>query len=133
MRRRVTYRPSKAQGIFGMVWGGVFILIGLFVAVPTFGPFGLLWTIAAIAITAMNGYQAFGKTYAGPEINIEEEDPGRPGETPPFSPDAGGHNHISSVGPSAQTRLEQLETLKGAGLITEQEYRQKRQEILKEL
>ena len=32
-----------------------------------------------------------------------------------------------------QKRLEQLETLKGAGLLTDQEYKQKRQEIVKNL
>ena len=74
-RRRVTYRPSKAQGAMGAVFGGIFILIGLFVVIPTFGPFGILWTLAAVAITVMNGYQAFGKGYVGPELNIEEDTP----------------------------------------------------------
>ena len=40
MRKRVTYRPGKAQGAFGTIWGGIFVLIGLFVVIPTFGPFG---------------------------------------------------------------------------------------------
>ena len=50
-RRRVTYRPSKAQGVFGVVWGGIFVLIGLVVVIPTFGPFGILWTLIAVGIT----------------------------------------------------------------------------------
>ena len=128
MKKRVTYRPSKAQGAFGVVWGGVFILIGLFVVIPVFGPFGILWTLAAVAITVMNGYQAFVKNYAGPEIHIEEEDPAQ-GEAP--SPQS--HDHISSTALSPKQRLEQLETLKGAGLLTDQEYKQKRQEIVKNL
>ena len=73
MKKRVTYRPGKAQGVFGIVWGGIFILIGLFVAIPVFGAFGVLWTLAAVAITVMNGLRAFGKKYTGPEIQIEEE------------------------------------------------------------
>ena len=73
-RRRVTYRPSKAQGAFGMVWGGIFVLIGLVVVIPTFGPFGILWTLAALGITVMNGLHAFGKKYVGPEIRIEDEE-----------------------------------------------------------
>ena len=60
MRRRVTYRPSKASGVFGGVVGGIFVLIGLFVAIPTFGAFGILWTLIAVGITGMNLYQAFG-------------------------------------------------------------------------
>lgn len=131
-RRRVTYRPSKAQGAFGMVWGGVFVLIGLFVVIPTFGPFGILWTLAAIAITAMNGYQAFGKTYKGPEITIEEDNAQLPDEHP-SSPAPQTHDHIPSTALDAKQRLEQLESLKQAGLITDGEYREKREEILKHL
>ena len=131
-RRRVTYRPSKAQGAFGMVWGGVFVLIGLFVVIPTFGPFGILWTLAAIAITAMNGYQAFGKTYKGPEITIEEDNAQLPDEHP-SSPAPQTHDHIPSTALDAKQRLEQLESLKQAGLITQNEYDQKRREILERL
>lgn len=131
-RRRVTYRPSKAQGAFGMVWGGVFVLIGLFVVIPTFGPFGILWTLAAIAITAMNGYQAFGKTYKGPEITIEEDN-AQMTDVQPSSPAPEIHDHIPSPALDAKQRLEQLESLKQAGLITDGEYREKREEILKHL
>lgn len=129
-RRRVTYRPSKAQGTFGMIWGGIFILIGLFVVIPTFGPFGLLWTLAAIGITVMNGYQAFGKKYTGPEITIEEDSPQH--MEPPFSP-VQNHDHIPSTALDPKERLSQLEDLKEAGLITNSEYEQKRKEILEKL
>ena len=121
-RRRVTYRPSKAQGAMGAVFGGIFILIGLFVVIPTFGPFGILWTLAAVAITVMNGYQAFGKGYVGPEINIEEDTPQveSPSPTPP-----------SDL--NAKERLEQLQALLDGGLITREEYDKKREEILSRL
>ena len=131
MKKRVTYRPSKAQGVFGVLYGGVFVLIGLVVAIPVFGAFGILWTLAAIGITAMNAYQAFGKKYAGPEINIEEEGPEHSPYSSPAPPQV--HDHIPSTALDVKGRLEQLETLKGAGLITDQEYRQKRQDILNEL
>ena len=121
-RRRVTYRPSKAQGAMGAVFGGIFILIGLFVVIPTFGPFGILWTLAAVAITVMNGYQAFGKGYVGPEINIEEDTPQveSPSPTPPADL-------------NAKERLEQLQALLDGGLITREEYDKKREEILSRL
>ena len=131
MKKRVTYRPSKAQGAFGMIWGGVFVLIGLFVVIPVFGAFGLLWTIAAIAMTAYQGYLAFGKNYAGPEIQIEEDENFQ--RETDFSPASEDHNHISSTALTPQKRLEQLNTLKDAGLLTDQEYKQKRQEILRDL
>ena len=116
-RRRVTYRPSKAAGVVGIVFGGIFVLIGIFVAIPTAGPFGILWTLAAAAITAGNAYTAFGKKYVGPEINIEED--------PEENFDAGGS--------SIEARLLELRNLYDRHLITDEEYETKRQEILKEL
>ena len=131
-RRRVTYRPNKAQGALGVVFGIIFIGIGLFVVIPVFGLFGLLWTLMAVVITAANGYQAFGKKYIGPEIQIEEENtPGEQREaSPPHTPGQ-EHDHISSMALDAKGRLEQLESLKTAGLITQEEYRRKREEILR--
>ena len=112
-RKRVTYRPSKSGSAFGGVVGIIFVCIGLFVAIPAFGPFGILWTLIAVGITAMNFYQAFGKKYVGPEIHIEDEDGGKPEDV--------------------QERLETLRALYDQKLITQEEYERKRQEILKEL
>ncbi len=129
-RRRVTYRPSKAQGAFGVVVGVVFVLIGLFMVIPVFGPFGILWTLMAVGITAMNAYQAFGKGYAGPQITIEEDEEPR---RAPSSPASETHDHVPSTALDAKGRLEQLKELKEAGLLTQEEYDKKRQEILKGL
>lgn len=119
-RRRVTYRPSKSQAIFTGVVGIIFVLIGIFVAIPSVGAFGVLWTLIAAGITVMNFYQAFGKGYVGPEISIEED-----GETPNPAGQA--------PGVSAQDRLTELRALYDQRLITQEEYDAKRQEILKEL
>ena len=96
-RRRVTYRPSKAQGVFGVVWGGIFVLIGLVVVIPTFGPFGILWTLIAVGITVMNGLHAFGTRYVGPEIRIEDEEDGE--EVSRRSPEP--HDRTPSPAPAA--------------------------------
>ena len=90
-RRRVTYRPSKSQAVFGGVVGIIFVCIGLFLVIPTFGLFGILWTLIAAGITGMNFYQAFGRGYVG------------------------------------------LQTLYEQGLITQEEYDQKRRAILEDL
>ena len=116
-RRRVTYRPSRATGILGTVMGGVFVLIGIFFAIPNAGALGVLWTLFAVAITAFNAYNAFGKKYVGPEIRIEEE----------------GAEDAPAAPAGAAERLRELEALRAQGLITEEEYARKRQEILSEL
>ena len=120
-RRRITYRPSKSQAVFGGVVGVIFVLIGLFVAIPTFGAFGILWTLIAAGIAGMNFYQAFGKSYVGPEITMVDEENGDPAP-------AGGKS-----GASAQDRLTELRSLYDQRLITQEEYEEKRKEILKEL
>ena len=114
-RKRVTYRPSKSGSIFGGVVGIVFVLIGIFVVIPTFGPFGILWTLMAVGITGMNLYQAFGRGYRGPEIHIEEDS----GSPPPER--------------DVQGRLQELQSLYDQRLITKEEYEAKRREILEEL
>ena len=49
------------------------------------------------------------------------------------SPAPEDHDHIPSTALDAKGRLEQLETLKKAGLITQKEYEEKRQDILSHL
>ena len=111
-KKRVTYRPGKVQGVFGVIWGGIFVIIGLTVAIPHFGAFGVLWTLMALAITGYNAYLAFGKGKVGPEIYIEDD-------TAPTS--------------GAETRLTELRDLYDRRLITDEEYEAKRKEILDKL
>ena len=122
MKRRVTYRPSKGQAAFGLVVGVIFVLIGLTVVIPSFGAFGVLWTLFAVGITIMNGYHAFGKKYIGPEIHIEDEESGMEG-SPAGQPQA----------PSAEARMQSLQNLYDQGLVTAEEFEAKRREILEEL
>ena len=89
----------------------------------------------AVGITAMNAYQSFGKKYRGPEIHIEEEDEEGSAAWDAAAP-AESHDHIPSTALDAKgrlERLEQLESLKSAGLITHEEYQKKREEILRGL
>lgn len=122
-KRRVTYRPSKASSTMGGVMGVIFVFIGLVVVIPTFGAFGILWTLFAGVIAGVNFYQGFGKGYVGPEINIENLDEDGLGDIP--APVGGGV--------SSQDRLIELRTLYDQRLITQEEYEEKRKAILKEL
>ena len=126
-RKRVRVKPGKAQSTVSFVVGLAFVLVGLVMVVPTFGPFGLLWTGVAVAITVINGLNAFGKKGVPTmEIYSEEED-----EAPSLARE--DHDHIPSTALTTKERLEQLQTLKEAGLLTDEEYRNKREEILREL
>ena len=101
--------PSRTQGVVGAVWGGVFVLFGLFVIVPFTAPFGVIWTLLAGIFTVLDIYQVFIKRYVRAR------------------PRGGG------LAPEVQRQLALLESLRSAGLITDREYQQERQEILRGL
>lgn len=112
MAKRIKVKPSQAQSKFGMIAGLIFCMIGCFVVIPVFGPFGILWTAAAAWITYShykNGFTEEGMPTK--EIIIE---------------DTGDANDIES-------RLKQLESLYNKGLISTAEYENKRKEILNDL
>ena len=114
-RRSYRYRPNKVQSAVGIAAGGLFILLGLFFVIPTFGFFGIIWTLFAVGITASNAYAAFsGKGYGS--LEMEERD--GPGE--------------GSGGFDFEENLQKLQRLYEQRLITREEYEQKRAEILAE-
>lgn len=108
-RGQITYPPNRTQGIVGVVWGGIFVLIGLVVIIPATAPFGIMWTLLAGIFTVLHVYQTFVKRYIKPKVRTRDGEPA----------------------PEVNRRLEQLESLRVAGLMTEQEYQQKRQELLR--
>jgi len=116
VRKRMRYQPSKSQSMFSGVVGVVFCLIGLFVVVPTFGPFGLLWTAIAVFITVRSFAMAKGKADMGSYVIEDESD--LPG---------------TKNGQTAEERLMELQNLYDRRLISTEEYEAKRKEILEEL
>ena len=94
--RRMTYRPSKSQAVFGGVVGILFVLIGLFVAIPTFGPFGILWTLIAVGITGMNFYQALARAMWAPR-SASKRTGRRSRPAPPLPPRPGWNSCARSM------------------------------------
>lgn len=45
--KRVKVKPGKAQSKMGFIVGLIFVGIGIFAAIPTFGLFGIFWTAIA--------------------------------------------------------------------------------------
>ena len=44
MSKKIHVRPGKGQSKVGFIAGILFCVIGLFVVIPMFGPFGIVWT-----------------------------------------------------------------------------------------
>ena len=111
MAKKIKVKPGKAQSKFSMFFGLIFVCIGIFVAIPVFGPFGILWTCAAAFIVYANYRNGFtDKPISTHEIIVEESD-----------------------SESIEERLKTLESLYNQRLITKEEYDEKRKQILNEI
>ena len=116
--KKIKVKPGKTQSKLGFIVGILFVVFGVFVAIPTFGVFGLIWTGAAAVIAFMNYKNGFSdEGVATHEIIIEE------GMEVPESVDAGS---------DIEAKLIKLNSLYEQRLITKEEYDEKRKELLKE-
>lgn len=126
--RRVRVKPSKIQSLSGFLVGLLFCLIGLFIVIPRFGAFGIVWTVVAGAITATSAINAFSdKGVATHEIVIEDERAERTD-----SPQAQSKGSGDSIRRTKE-RLQTARELYEKGLINADEYEKKKAEILQEL
>lgn len=124
MSRKVRIKPGKGQSAAGMAVGIVFCLIGVFLAIPAMGIFGVIWTVFALVITVMNGINAFSdEGIPTHEIVIDDR---RDLEDSPSS-------LVQTQQKSVQERLKLVERLYEEGSITREEYEQKRRKILEEI
>jgi len=120
MPKRIKVRPSKPASLFGMILGIIFVLIGLSVAIPSAGIFGVLWTLIAVGITGFQAYNFFSdKGATSWEIDIDDYNKGESKE-------------LESISNDFEVKLRKLHKLKEDGLITEEEFQKKREEVLRE-
>lgn len=116
MNKKVRVKVGKGQSLAGCFVGVMFVIIGMFFVIPTFGVFGVIWTLGSVAITVTHGINAFtDKGITSHTIEIEEE------------------NKIIRHDTNIELRLEQLKSLYQNNLITESEYEKKKAEMLEEL
>lgn len=138
VRYKPTTKTEKAMlrgiGVFHAIFGTVFAIVALTAIIPSAGLIGLLFLAAGVFFAVNGTLIALGKNgLVGRSYQIEAEDEEFPDQPPLSPPPVETHDHIPSTALDAKRRLEQLESLKTAGLIDDREYREKRQEILKEL
>ncbi len=153
--KKIHYRPGKTHSALGLIVGIVFIGIGLFVVIPTFGPFGILWTFLAVFVTVVNGLNTFSKKGVPTGSIIIEDDEENKSESvlhDTDNQDTYTRNRINFNPVKAdiekqfsakqdngredrdpEQRLAELYRIYNRRLITEEEYKQKRAEILKDI
>lgn len=136
MSKKIHVRPSGEQSKVGFAVGIIFCLIGLFLVIPIFGPFGILWTAVAGWITYTHWRNGFtDKKIASKVIEIEDTEDGTINVTSHqgFGTSYTVEGMERSSGSDIESRLKSLQSLYDQRLITREEYEEKKQEILKEL
>jgi uncharacterized YccA/Bax inhibitor family protein len=114
--RRVRVKPSKGMSLLTVVGGILMLVFVVGRGLPMSDGFGVVWIFFLLAIIAYHAFNAFSdRGAATQEIDVEGFEP---------KPLAGGN---------AADRLEHLESLRAKNLITEEEYRKKRAEIIEQL
>jgi len=133
--KKIHVRPGKTQSKVGFVVGIIFCLIGVFVVIPIFGIFGILWTAAAGWIAYSHYRNGFTDKHIDSQV-IEIEENGndvtvtKHGGFGTYSYEAEGSEPEKE---DMETRLRKLQSLYDQALISREEYEQKRKEILEEL
>ena len=133
----------RMMGVIHAVFGFVFVVVALTQIIPVSGLFGLPFLLVG-GFFCVNGIRmAVSKNGLAHrvgydiETGIEEETIGSVLEDVDQKTvsrqDRPSHDHIPSMALDTKGRLEQLESLKDAGLITQEEYRKKREEIVNQL
>lgn len=115
--KRIKVKPGKTQSKMGFVVGILFVVLGIFVVIPTFGLFGLIWTGVAAMIAFTNYKNGFSdEGVATHEIVIEDSM-----EMPNTYDDR----------EDIEAKLIKLNSLYEQRLITKDEYDDERKELLK--
>lgn len=124
MARRIRVKPGKAQSKIGLIVGIAFVILGVVVVIPIFGPFGILWTAVAGFIAFSHYKNAYSEEgMPTHEIIIDDND---------NSYYSGTSTDASYDGEDIEAKLKKLESLYNQGLITGEEYDEKRKQILDE-
>ncbi len=116
MFNRMRVKQSKPSALAGMLMGIIFIVVGFTTVLPTFGMFGVLWVLICLVITATQAYNFFSnKGVSSWEVDVDAPDYAGPANNPDF-----------------ETRLRKLGKLRDDGLISEEEFNRKREEIMRQ-
>jgi hypothetical protein len=110
-------RPSKGVSAIGVAVGIFMLVIGLTTVGTAGGAFMIFWIFAVLAITGFYAYNLIserGAAFTVIDVDTRQAQP----PSPPRS---------------TQERLSELDLLRQQGMVTDQEYQEKRRQILGDL
>ena len=136
-RRRVTYRPSKAQGKswISVIWGVILLIVGFGTIMSISVGIGAVWTLVAVFLIVNGIRKALAPKNASKLDDSVEEFVSRvqnkTNNKKTVRSKQETHDHIPSTALDVEARLEQLRSLKEAGLLDNAEYEQRKQKLFK--
>lgn len=107
--KKVRVKPSKFSSAIAGIVGIMFVIFGIAQVIPMAGTFGIIWTLGAACIAGYHIYNLFSSNGVGVyEIDI--------------------HEHQDSE--DFEVKLRKLSKLYQDGIISKEEYENKKSEIL---
>lgn len=109
-------RYSKTLSTVGLIVGLCFFIAGIIYVIPEFGAFGIVWTLMAFMMTILHAVNFFSQRGVSlTEIEVDDEHV---------------HREIVAKLPFDE-QLRRLENLRKDNLISEQEYKNKRRDLMR--
>lgn len=136
-RRRMTYRPNGVQGKnwILVIWGVILLIVGFGTMMSTSVTLGAVWTLFAVFLIVNGARKALAPKNASKLDDSVKEAVSRIQNKIPEKKTVRSkqetHDHIPSTALDVEARLEQLRSLKEAGLMDNAEYEQRKKKLFK--
>lgn len=136
-RRRITYRPNQVQGKswISVIWGVILLIVGFGTIMSISVGIGAVWTAFAVFLIVNGIRKALAPKNASKLDDSAEEFVSRiqnkTNNKKTVRSKQETHDHIPSTALDVEARLEQLRSLKEAGLLDDAEYEQRKEKLFK--
>lgn len=136
-RRRMIDRPNQVQGKswISVIWGVILLIVGFGTMMSTSAAFGAVWTLVAVFLIVNGARKALAPKNASKLDDSVEKVVSRIQNKAPEKKTVRSkqeiHDHIPFTALDVEARLEQLRSLKEAGLMDNAEYEQRKQKLFK--
>lgn len=136
-RRRMIDRPNQVQGKnwISVIWGVILLIVGFGTMMSTSAAFGAVWTLVAVFLIVNGARKALAPKNVSKLDDSVEKVVSRIQNKAPEKKTVRSkqeiHDHIPSTALDVEARLEQLRSLKEAGLMDNAEYEQRKQKLFK--
>ena len=136
-RRRMIDRPNQVQGKswISVIWGVILLIVGLGTIMSISVGIGAVWTAFAVVLIVNGIRKALAPKNASKLDDRVEEFVSRvqnkTNDKKTVRSKQETHDHIPSTALDVEARLEQLQSLKEAGLLDDAEYEQRKQKLFK--